>query len=247
MWKVPAFTFVALLLIGTAWAQTEPKPYSRAAAEKSFRTLVTAKDPDIMDLLKNDGYVCFAEALPFNSEDRFLTIDLMIPTFWVQDKSSNDNPSEGSFYDGKTDFPAISKLPLYFHEWVNQDWTVVVDSRMLDGMWYSFGHYERTKTGKNVWKPYSDIPPVFRLTRDADRLTGEANISAMEDGTTFYATKKYGNKNNGTTAYEMNMRLSTGRYKETWTPDKGDPFESVGNCYKAKEFLRSSTPAKKTK
>ena len=27
-------------------------------------------------------------------------------------------------------------------------------------------------------------------------------------------------------------RLSTGRYKETWTPDKGDSFESVGNCGK---------------
>lgn len=71
------------------------------------------------------------------------------------------------------------------------------------------------------------------------------NMSAMEDDTTFYASKKYENRNSGTTTYEMNVRLSTGRYKETWTPDKGEPFESVGNCYKAKEFVRATTGKKK--
>ncbi|MGB2636294.1 MAG: hypothetical protein WAM58_20355, partial [Candidatus Acidiferrum sp.] len=60
-------------------------------------------------------------------------------------------------------------------------------------------------------------------------------------------SKKYENRNNGTTTYDMNMRLSTGRYKETWTPDKGEVMESVGNCYKAKEFTRGTPPVKKAR
>jgi hypothetical protein len=97
-----------------------------------------------------------------------------------------------------------------------------------------------------VWKAYDDAPPVFRWGKDKDEITGATNLGALEDDTTFYASKKYENGNNGTTTYQMNMRLSTGRYKETWTPDKGEPFESVGNCYKAKEFI-GTAPVKKTK
>ncbi len=80
-----------------------------------------------------------------------------------------------------------------------------------------------------------------------DEITGATNVSALEDGSIFNASKKYQNRNNGTTAHEMNMRLSTGRYKETWTPDKGESMESVGNCYKAKEFVHSTTSVKKVK
>jgi len=97
-----------------------------------------------------------------------------------------------------------------------------------------------------VWKNYGDMPPVFRFAEDKDEITGATNLSALEDETTFYASKKYENQNKGTTTYEMNMRLSTGRYKETWTPAKNETFESVGNCYKAKEFI-GTAPAKKTK
>jgi hypothetical protein len=97
-----------------------------------------------------------------------------------------------------------------------------------------------------VWKPLGDLPPVFRYTKDKDETTGATNLGATEDGSIFYASKKYPNRDKGTTTYEMNMRLSTGRYKETWTTDKGAAYESVGNCYKAKEFVRP-IPAKKTK
>jgi hypothetical protein len=86
---------------------------------------------------------------------------------------------------------------------------------------------------------------VFRFAEDKDEITG-ATVSAMEDDSTFNASKQYKNGNYGTTVYEMNMRLSTGRYKETWTPDKGDAFESVGNCYRAKGFGHMAS-TKKTK
>jgi len=237
---------LVLLLTAPAWGQTNSKPYSREAAEKSFRALVTAKDSDITDLIKGDGLVCFGESSPLG-EDRFLTIQLSKPLNWLEDKTSGDNSSEehGSIYDGKTDLAVMSPGFLYFHEWINQDWTSVVDS-MLDGRWRSVGHYERLKNGQSVWKPFNGMSPVFQFKKDKDEITGATDLSASEDGSTFYASKKYGNRNKGTTAYAMNIRLSTGRYKETWTPDKSDPIESVGNCYKAKEFV-PPTPAKKTK
>lgn len=238
------FFGVTLVLIASTWAQTESRPYSRAAAEKSFRALVTAKDSDMMDVLKNDGYVCFADGLPFDNEDRFLTIVLPKPTAWFPEKKDNDKDYH-SLYDETTDSAAWFSASLDLTEWENQDSTILIMS-MLDGYWHSYGHYQRLKDGTAIWKPYGDIPPVFRFAADKD-ISGATNVSATEDGTTFYATRKYENKNKGTTIYEMNMRLSTGRYTETWTTDKDEAFKSVGNCYKAKEFICNSTPPKKPK
>jgi len=246
--KIRTFAFVMFLLAGPVWGQ-DSKPYSREAAEKSFRALVAAKDSDIMDVIKADGLVCFADSFPFYDEDRFLTIELNKPDYWLQDKTSDANSSEeqGSFYDGKTDFSVTYPASLHFYEWINQDWTAVIFSRAVDGKWHSYGHYERLTNEKRVWKAFAELSPTFRFKKDKDPLTGAADVSAIEDGSTFYATKKYENKNKGITTYEMNMRLSTGRYKETWTPDKGEAFSSVGNCYRVKEFIRTTTPAKKTK
>jgi hypothetical protein len=246
--KVRTSAFAVLLLGAPIWGQTASKPYSRQIAEKSFRALVTAKDSDIIDVIKSDGLVCFADSLPFNDEDRFLTIILPKPSGWFLDADSKVTPSAegGSFYDGKTEFPAISMVSLHFHEWINQDWDIVVDS-LLDGKWRSYGHYQRLKDGRRVWKSYGDDPPIFQFGKDKDEISGATNLSAMEDGSVFMASKKYENRNNGRTTYDLNLRLSTGRYKETWTPDKGDSFESVGNCYKAKEFTRSTTSVKKAR
>lgn len=228
----------ALLLTGG-----NSKPYSREAAEKSFRALVAAKDADILGVIKDDGLVCFADSLPMDEEDRFLTIDLPRATGWFQEKTDSDSAEQGSIFDGKSDLPAFSPAYLSFHAWVNQDWTSIIDSIRFGGSgWHSYGHYE-TKNGKTAWKPFG-APPVFRFSQDKDEFTSATNISAMEDDTTFYASKKFDNRNNGTTTYEMNVRLSTGRYKEIWTPDKGEPIESVGNCYKAKEFARATARKK---
>jgi len=242
------FLFALLLTVEPVWGQTDSKPYSREAAVRSFRALVAAKDSDIIDVIKGNGLVCFAESLPFHEEDRFLTIVLPKPNVWFQDTTSKVSSSEegGSFYDGKTEFPAISIVSLDFHVWVNQDWTSVVDS-MLEGRWRSYGHYQRLKNGGSVWRAFGDVPPVFQFGKDTDQITGTTNLSAMEDGSAFLASKKFENRDKGTTTYDMNVRLSTGRYKETWTPDKGEAFASVGNCYKAKEFVRSTTPVKKAK
>ena len=236
MYRVLALT-VLLFVAG------DSRPYSRAAAEKSFRTLLAAKDADILDLIKNDGQVCFADTLAFNEEDRFLTIELAQPISWFQQKSPDDSEKQGSIYDGKGEFPVNSPAFLSFHVWVNQDWTAVVDSGM-EGQWHSYGHYEM-KNGRPMWKPFGDIQPTFRFSRDKDELMGATKIGATQDGTTFYATKTYQNRNNGTTTYEMTVRLSTGRYKETWTPDKSEPIDSVGNCYKAKDFARPNVTTKK--
>jgi hypothetical protein len=240
--KVTSFASVVALLIGSVWAQSDSQPYSRAAAEKSFRALVAAKDTDIIDLIKSDGLVCFADSLPYSSTDRFLTIDLPKPGDWAQDTTSITTPDEkgGSFYDGKTEFPATSPAILVFREWENQDWSDVVYSG-IEGMWHSYGHYQRAKAGQNEWKAFTNISPVFRFAKDKDELTSATNIRVMEDGSIFNASKTFANQNKGTTSYEMNMRLSTGRYTETWTPDKGDAMKSVGNCYNAKKFA-SVTP-----
>lgn len=205
----------ALLLIGG-----NSKPYSREAAEKSFRALVAAKDSDILDLIKNDGLVCFADSLPLDEEDRFLTIELPRPTAWFQEKTDSDSEEQGSIYDGKSNLPATSPAYLSFHAWVNQDSTSIVDSiRITDSRWRSYGHYE-TKNGKAVWKLFG-APPVFRFSQDKDELTGATNISALEDDTNFYASKKFENRNNGTTTYEMNVRLSRAGTKKSGLPIKG--------------------------
>lgn len=239
-----AFALVLLLIAGPVWGQ-DSKPYSREAAEKSFRALVAAKDSDMMDVVKNDGYVCFADVSPLYKEDRFLTIVLQKPTDWSPERSTDDKDYH-SLYDESKDSPAISFGILDFYEWENQDYDVVMGSG-VSGNWHSYGHYQRLKDGKVVWRPFNDLPAIFRYKTDKDEISGATDIAARQDGSTFYAAKKYANRNNGTTTYEMNMRLSTGRYKETWTPDKGDAFESVGNCYKAKEFIRTTAPVKKTK
>jgi len=84
----------------------DSKSYSREAAEKSFRALVAAKDPDILDVIKNDGLVCFADSLPFDEKDRFISIELPKPTSWLQEKTNASSSEEqGSIYDGKTDLP----------------------------------------------------------------------------------------------------------------------------------------------
>jgi hypothetical protein len=231
--KVRTFAFVMLVLIGPAWGQTDSKkPYSREAAEKSFQTLVAGKDKDIIDVINGDGLVCFADSLPLYKEDRLLIIVLSKPSSWIQD-TTNTDPNERA-----TDYPVISSALLRFDECENQHWTPVVQSGVLAGNWHSYGHYERLKHGKVEWKPYGDSPPVFRYPTDKDAITGATDVTATEDGSTFYVSKKYRNRSGGTTMYEMNVRLSTGRYKETWTPDKGEPFESFGNCYRAKEFVR---------
>ena len=138
-------------------------------------------------------------------------------------------------------FPAS----LDFRVWENQDPTFVFYTG-LEGKWRSYGHYQRQENGTTVWKHYGDLPPVFRFDKDKDEITGATDLSALEDDTTFHASKKYENQNKGTTTYEMNVRLSTGRYKETWTPDKGEAFESVGNCYKPKEFIGTALVKKRS-
>lgn len=163
-----AFTLTAAVPFALFLIGGNSKPYSREAAVKSFRALVAAKDSDILDVFKDNGLVCFADTLPFDEEDRFITLKLAKPNTWLQDKDTNDpGEQEGSIYDGKTDHAAISPGYLSFHVWVNQDWTAMVDSS-LDGRWRSYGHYE-IKNGKNIWKPFNALPPVFRFQRTFQR------------------------------------------------------------------------------
>jgi len=234
---------LVLLLTGIGWGQTTPKPYSREAADKSFRALVAARDKEIIDLVKGDGLVCFADSYPIDEEDRFITLSLSKPGSWFEDKTSSVPRDENaSIYDGKSELPAYSPGFLSLREWENQDSSIVISSGM-NGKWTSYGHYD-VKNGKREWKPFGNTLPTFYYREDKDEITGATELSALEDETTFYATKTFPNKSNGTTAHEFNLRLSTGRYKETWTPDKGDAFSSVGNCYKAKEYT-VTPPAKK--
>jgi hypothetical protein len=120
-------------------------------------------------------------------------------------------------------------------------------SGSFEGEWRSYGHYQHLKNGTTVWKSYGDISPVFRFAKEKDEITGATNLSAMEDSSIFDVSKTYDNQAKGTTTYEMNMRLSTGRYTETWTPSDGNVMESVGNCYKAKGFVPRVAPGKKAK
>lgn len=222
------------LVVGTILvnsAQAQDKAYSRTAAEKSFFALANARDGDIVRLMEQDGLVCFADSLPFNDEDRFLTIILSNSAVWF-------NEAEKSFdKTSDVDYSARSLGMLDFRAWVNQDSEIVVNS-MLGGFWHSYGHYISLKDGKRQWRAADDHPTIFRFEKQKDDITGATEVAAFQDDTVFNASKKFPNKRKGTTEYEMNVRLSTGRYKETWRPDNGDEMTSVGNCYKAKDFIR---------
>src|SRR5215470_14752224 len=95
-------------MVSSVSGQSERKLYSLEEAEKSFRTLVAAKDSDILGVMKDDGLVCLADSLPFDSRDRFLTLVLPRPTSWLPETRSGEDEKNGSIYDGKSDGPAFT-------------------------------------------------------------------------------------------------------------------------------------------
>jgi len=210
------------------------KPYSRDSAVRSFRALIAANDRDMKSVVTAENeisLVCFADNLPFNYEDRFLTIELEHPAHWYRDISST-NTSTTPEYDAKS-----GAVNFKFREWENQNWKSVIYATVL-GSWYSYGHYQGV-----VWKPVGRAPE-YRAHRDDDDF-GDTDVSVGVDDTTFNARQTFQNKNDGTTDYEMTVRLSTGRYTEKWTarkPNESDhEMSSAGTCYSAKTFAKSST------
>lgn len=168
---IATFALIVLYLTGPLSAQ-DSKPYLREAAEESFRALVAAKDKDVLNLIKADALVCFADSLPFNVEDRFPTLELPKPDVWFVEKpqTENTNSSEehGTFYDGKTDFPVAAVSFLSFHVWENQDWEVMIDSSLVDGKWHSYGHYERLKSGQSL--PKRSVPSLHLVGEAQDEV-----------------------------------------------------------------------------
>lgn len=237
--KLAIFALVVVTILVNS-AQAQDKAYSRAAAEKSFLALANARDGDIVLLIEEDGLVCFADSLPFKYEDRFLTIVLTKPTNWIKDEEAKGNENGSTFYDGKTEFAAYSYGSFEFRIWLNQHSELSITSS-LRGRWHSYGHYEYLKDGKRIWKAVNDDLPTFQFSEDKD-IAGATGINVVQDATILNASKKSNNKNSGTTGYAINVRVSTGTYTETWTPDKGDGMASAGNCYKAKDFIGSRIP-----
>ena len=228
-----SFLFVLSLL-------TSLSAQSKGDGRAAFDRLLAAHDSDIMDVIKNNRLVCFADKNPeWLASDRFLVIVTSEP-----DDSSWVN---GDGIDGKTIYGSDPALGQQFgveevYVWEHEDNTLWVGSAM-GGMWRADGHYTM-KGGRRQWVAGS-IGPVFRYSIDDDKAKTLGSVESIaHDSTSFSATKKYDNKANGTTNWSLSVRLSTGRYREAWETTTIN--ESLGRCYRAKTLTVTTTKAKTT-
>ena len=238
---------VVLALALTVAAQSKgAHPDGRTA----FDRLVAAHDKDITEVVGKDRLVCFADKNPeWVASDRFLVIVTSEP-----DESSWIN-ADG--IDGKTIYGPDPALGQQYgieevYVWENEDNVLWVGSG-LGGMWRADGHYTM-KGGRRQWVA-GGIGPVFRYSTDGDKAKAlGSSESVIQDPTSFAATKKYDNKAKGTTDWSLSVRLSTGRYRETWetttnggtdSHDATSESESLGRCYRAKSLVKTSTTAGK--
>lgn len=217
---------VVLSLVTSVSAQSRD---GRAA----FDRLLAAHDADIMDVIKNNRLVCFADRNPeWLESDRFLVIVTSEP----QDSAWINTDSSKTIY-GSEPATAMQYGTEEVYVWENEDNTLWVSS-LLAGQWHGFGHYKLQ--GGRRWVA-GDIGPVFRYSIDDDRAKAlGSSESIVHDSTSFSATKRYDNKAKGTTEWRLSVRLSTGRYREEWD----GMGESLGRCYRAKTLVKAAaTPA----
>jgi hypothetical protein len=239
---------IAMALSLTVVAQSKDAPHSDAHPDgrAAFDRLVAAHDTDITGVVKDNRLVCFADKNPdWLASDRFLVVVTSQP-----DDSSWVN---GDGIDGKTIYGSDPALGQQFgveevYVWEHEDNTLWIGSG-IGGMWRADGHYTM-KGGRRQWVAGS-IGPVFRYSIDGDKAKAlGSEESVIQDPTSFAATKKYANKAKGTTDWSLSVRLSTGRYRETWETTTGtdsesaprSESESLGRCYRAKTLVKAPAP-----
>ena len=218
----------------TSFAVAQAKEDGRAAYDK----LLAAHDPDILDAVKGNYLVCFADKNPaWLASDRFLVVETpeINDTTWV-----NSTPDQTIYGNQPTLAKQTAMAAVY--AWEHEDDQLWVSS-FLTGEWTALGHYAM-QGGKAKWinRPYSK--PVYRYSKDSktdDEKTHPVESLSMDD-TTFSASETYKNQASGTTEWSLSIRLSTGRYHETW--ETNDRQESLGRCYRAKT-LAPTTGQKK--
>jgi hypothetical protein len=212
------------------------------ADRAAFDRLVKAHDKDILVVVKDNALVCFAdEPSQIGTPDRFLVIHLA--TF---DNDAWFAAEEGANAFGDQDIlvkqSASSIIDIWEHEDISKS---VIFGYAAHSEFTQFGHYVwlHDKSGKKRWT--SSGTTTFQGA--SENGFNYIKQSVLQDETNYIADQTYTNGNNGTTEWSISVRLSTGRYVETWdVTDKGQteshPLDKiVGRCSPAKTLVSTNS------
>ena len=206
----------------------------------AFDRLVASHDKDIVDAVKDNALVCFADERS-NSQvpDAFLVIHLA--TF---DDDQWHAVDAGANVFGQQDVlvkqAAESSIDFWEHEDVAKSMT---QGYAANSQFTSIGHYvwADANNGKKKWM--SARAPSFQGSSDKGFNYTKQYI--VQDETNYSASQTYTNQSKGETEWSINVRLSTGRYVEKWdVTEKGQtkshPLEEIlGRCSPAKTLLET--------
>jgi hypothetical protein len=229
-----------LSLLGSLGSLTSAQ--SKDDGKAAFDRLLAAHDSEIMDVVKNNNLVCFADKNPeWVASDRFLVVLATEPeeSSWINAEGSG---SDKTIYGSESAFAKQYGYEAVF-VWEHEDNELWVSSGLVSE-WHGYGHYT-LQGGKRRWVPDPNVgSPVLASSQKDDK--GNVVESIALDSNSLSATKKYDNKNKGATDWTLSVRLSTGRYRETWDATATAPLESLGRCYRAKT-LSTATAAGSSK
>src|SRR5579871_1345635 len=176
---------LCLFLLLSSFALAQSKQDGRAA----FQRLLAAHDSEIVDSVKSNDFVCFADENPnWLASDRFLVVKISEP---VEGSWTNaDDSGSGTIYGTK---PAFAKqwAAESVYVWEHEDNQLWIDS-LLGGEWRAYGYYG-FEGGKRKWI-YGPVGgnPVFGYSKKDE--AGKTLESINVDNTTFSASKIYANK-----------------------------------------------------
>ena len=197
--------FVSLLAFG----QQKATPQTPCGLQscRSFHELLNRKDADILEKIgkDNEAFVCFRE-----DEDSFFIAEYsqLKWSSWIPDSDNWPKDSTSGPY-----YAYGSAAVTNYRSGQDDDW---YGAGPLS-KWKAFGH-----TGKFTVKdgaPFLADAPGAMFVANCTFPEGE-QCSLFIDQTSFKLYRNFKNKKEGTTDYALEIRLSTGRYSETYSWDK---------------------------
>lgn len=189
---------------------------------RSFHELLNTKDADILEKIGkgNEAFVCFRA-----DQDSFFIAEYSRITWssWIRDSEGWPNDAtSGPFY------AYGSASMTNYRRGQDDDWYAAGPL----GKWKAWGHMGKYAP-KNGAPLITDGPPPM-FSEKCSFPDGE-KCSFFIDNTGFKFFRNFTNKNEGTTDYSLEIRLSTGRYTETYSWSKAKDLDAgedtnTGRC-----------------
>lgn len=215
---VLAVLFTSVVAFGQKTPTTENSCNLQSC--RSFHELLNNKDADMLEKISSDNnaFVCFR-----SSEDVFFIAEYSKVTsfHWIPDMSNwQKDSTSGPYY-------AYGSASVTTYKSGQEDaWYGA------NGKWKAYGHLA-AYTPKNGSPLVSEgIPPIFG--EKCAQTEGE-ECSFFIDNAAFKLFRNFDNKNGGKTDYKLEVRLSTGRYSETFSWNKSKDLDAgedtdTGRC-----------------